>query len=76
MTEHLTRIAEAQDAGLHIDINTLERMATWREDLTERIARTQLIFGLHDTETDSSQLATEVEAFKRVCRGLMWRPNP
>jgi hypothetical protein len=76
MTEHLTRIAEAQDAGLNIDLDTLERMATWREDLTERIARTQLIFELHDTETDFSQLVAEVEAFKRVCRGLMWSPSP
>jgi hypothetical protein len=45
----------------------------WREDLTTRLRRAQLVFELVDTGIDLASLEQEAEQFKRVCRVLSWK---
>jgi hypothetical protein len=56
------------------DIDILETIADWKEDLQARIRRTELRFELLDAELDFSDLQEEVADFVRTCRALMWRP--
>jgi len=54
-----------------IDIDQLELVADWKDDLGAKIARAQLRFeliGLDGVAQD--RLKAEVEQFKRVCRVL------
>jgi hypothetical protein len=55
------------------DIEVLEIIAAWKEDLQARIRRDELRFELLDAELDFSDLQEEVEEFKRICGALMWR---
>jgi hypothetical protein len=58
---------------LPTDLDALEAIADWRDDLFARIRRAQLRFeliGLDGEEIDA--LAAEATAFKRCCRGLTW----
>ena len=69
MTAHPTQFVESQSAGLQIDLDTLEHMASWREDLSKKLARAQLTLALHDSNLDFSELAA-VKSFKR--KSLPW----
>lgn len=60
-------------AGPQPDLDTLEVIADWKDDLRARIARTQLIFELCDCDVDFQPLVEEVQQFKKCCRCLMWR---
>jgi hypothetical protein len=52
---------------------TLETVAAWREDLTERIARTRLRHELIGVSPeDIINLAEEARDFKHCCRCLAW----
>jgi hypothetical protein len=63
-------------SSAHVDLDTLERMANWRLDLTRRIHRAQLRFELADCELpELHDLAREVRDFRVCCRALMWRPE-
>jgi hypothetical protein len=56
-----------------VDVDTLEAVAVWREDLLTKIERTVLIFQFCDSEIDIEPLIAEVREFKRVVRCLVWR---
>jgi hypothetical protein len=71
MSEYPTLPPEATPPA-HRPVDTRETLATWREDLSDRIARAQLVFELHDCGIDLSQLNEEVKAFKRCCAALAW----
>jgi len=69
-----SRRTKVDEAG--IDIEQLEFVADWKDELTAKIRRAQLSFelvGLHPDEVEL--LAAEVAAFKKVCCCLAWRPE-
>ena len=55
------------------DVETLEVIADWKEDLQARIRRALLRFELLDVDLDFGALEEEVSEFTRACRALMWR---
>jgi hypothetical protein len=63
----------AAEAVLPPDVETLEIIADWKEDLQTRIKRAQLRFELLDADLDLTALQEEVDHFKRACRALTWR---
>jgi hypothetical protein len=70
-----TAFADASMVAFDIDgaTDTLQTIAAWKEDLTARIRRTQLMFELVDCEIDIGPLVDELTNFKRVCACLAWR---
>jgi hypothetical protein len=56
-------------------LEIVEQLSRWKLDLQARLWRTQQTFMLVDVDHDFGPLADEVEAFKRVCRVLAWRPE-
>jgi hypothetical protein len=56
-----------------LNLQALEIIANWREDLTIRLRRADLKLELIGGEDDVA-LAFEVEEFKRCCKVLGWRP--
>jgi len=74
MTAHLTEITGTEEMPrFGFDLDTLEAVAVWRDDLLARIERTVLIFQFCDSEIDIEPLIAEVREFKRVVRCLTWR---
>jgi hypothetical protein len=55
------------------ELDTMTDVLRWSLDLQERIRRRCLIGELVDGNTDTSDLACEVEQFKRVARALSWK---
>ena len=56
-----------------LNLQALEIMADWQEDLTIRLHRAGLKLELIGGDDDVA-LAFEVEEFKRCCRALRWKP--
>ena len=56
-----------------LNLQALEIMAEWREDLTIRLRRACLKLELIGGDDDAA-LSFEVEEFKRCCRVLGWKP--
>jgi hypothetical protein len=55
------------------DLDQLEDIADWRDDLTARIRRARLRFELIGLDgKDIDALLQEATAFKRCCRGVSW----
>jgi hypothetical protein len=77
MTQHETAIDGSLVVLDHnaIDLDTLEAISFWREDLSRRLSRTQPIFLFADAGVDFSSLSAEVAAFKKCCRVVAWRPE-
>jgi hypothetical protein len=76
MTAH-EQVQTGADAAKVVapDIEILETIAAWKEDLRARIRRAELRFELLDAEFDFSDLQEEVADFVRACRAVMWRPT-
>jgi len=54
-----------------IDIESLEIVASWREDLTQRVRRAHLQFELVGLSAEEViALSAEAESFKRACQML------
>ena len=72
---HIARGAEPCNViGPPIDIGTLEAIANWRVELSDKIKRARLRFELIGLdESEQTLLAAEVQEFKRVCRAVMRR---
>lgn len=55
------------------DLDQLEAIADWRDDLAARIRQAQLRFELIGLDgEDINALVQEASAFKRCCRGVTW----
>jgi hypothetical protein len=56
-----------------IDLDQLELIADWKDDLRSRIDRARLRFELIGLGPDEQeQLEDEVQQFKRVCAYIAW----
>ena len=59
-----------------IDLDALETIADWNEDLQAKIRRALLRLELAGLEPELiDELVKEVGAFKKCCRCLAWRPE-
>lgn len=72
MTKHETSI-DGISVDLHfdaveLDLDALETIADWKDDLCARLRRTELIFMFADADVDFAPLAAEVAEFKKCCR--------
>jgi hypothetical protein len=70
--EKLSDQLSALDAQ-ELNLQALEIMADWREDLTVRLHRAGLKLELIGGDDDTA-LAIEADEFKRCCKVLGWRP--
>jgi hypothetical protein len=62
---------EARAIGTMVDINTLEIMATWKQDLRVRYERAQLRYELAgDNGEEIMVLGAEMKAFADCCETL------
>jgi hypothetical protein len=70
----VAEVAEFSDRldARELNLQALEIMGEWREDLTARLRRAGLKLELIGGDDDSA-LAFEAAEFKRCCRVLGWR---
>jgi hypothetical protein len=62
---------DSQSSGIVPDIETLELIASWKEDLQARLSRVRLRFELSGLNREEIiQLESEVADFTRCCRTL------
>ena len=79
MTKHdklIDGVVVDLDLDHAIDLDALEAIADWKEDLRARIRCAQLRLELAGLEPERvDEFVEEVAAFKKCCRCLAWRPE-